>query len=294
MRANIISSISSTLRLRYQLMNNNKLVLLSRFAAQARRFIGVVNVTRMSTDQPYAMHIILSAYACKDAELIALAKSTSKTLEINHQLLSAIEHFLNEYVHTKDLQRAEHYLHHFSQFIYNISVDGIAYRRAVSQFLAQLLEDERTFCTQLIRAFYPYWMAELSTYEAKDGLVGFGHMLKNRTTTPKSLLDLWERAESELLSDAELTLLEHFTNDMLEKELAEEAFNSRTKIAKILTVELRNQQAKNHFDYRLTVEKIQVLINKHDLKAFFVQVSRDFYYFWNANADANQRPEYSI
>lgn len=275
-------------------MNNNNLVLLSRFAAQARRFIGVVNVTRMSTDQSYALHVILSAYACKDAELIALAKSTSKTLDINHQLLSAIEHFLNEYVHTQDLQRAEHYLHHFAQFIYNISVDGIAYRLAVSPFLAQMMEDERAFCTQLVREFYPYWMAELSTYEAKDGLMVFGNMLKNRTIASKSLLGLWEKAESELLSDAELTLLEHFTNDMLEKEMAEDAVDTRSKIARILTVELRNQQAKNHFDYRLTVEKIQALINNHDLKAFFVQVSRDFYYFWSTNADANQRLEYSI
>jgi hypothetical protein len=275
-------------------MNNNKLVLLSRFAAQARRFIGVVNVTRMSTDQAYAIHIILTAYACKDSELKALAKSTSKTLSINHQLLNAIEYFINEYRQTQDLQRAEHYLHHFAQFIYNISVDGIAYRRAVSQFLAQLLEDERAFCTQLIRAFYPYWMAELSTYQAQDESMAFGNMLKNRSLAPKSLLDLWERAESELLSDAELTLLGHFTTDMLEQELAEDALDSRRKIATILTVELRNQQAKNHFDYRLTVEKIQSLINKHDLKAFFVQVSRDFYYFWNANADASHRSEYSI
>lgn len=275
-------------------MNNNKLVFLSRFAAQARRFIGVVNVTRMSTDQPYALKVILSAYATKDAELVALAKSTSKTLDINHRLLKAIEHFLTEYMHTHDLPKAEHYLHYFAQFIYNISIDGIAYRRAVSQFLAQLMENERPFCTQLIRAFYPYWLAELSTDQAKEGLLAFGNMLKNRTVSAKSLLDLWERAESELLSDAELNLLSLFTNDMLEKEMAKDAFDSRTKIAKILTVELRNQKAKNHFDYRLTVEKIQTLINKHDLKTFFVQVSRDFYYFWNANADAKQHSEYSI
>ncbi|WP_047535197.1 hypothetical protein [Methylotenera sp. N17] len=274
-------------------MNNNKLVLLSRFAAQARRFIGVVNVTKMSTDHAYAIQTILSAHASKNADLKDLAKKVSLTLNINHQLLNAIEHFLNEYIETQDLAKVEYYLHQFAQFIYDIPAEGVAYRRAVSQYLAQLEEMERPFCTQMIRAFYPYWMAEF-TYQGSQQLSIHSIDFRNLTQTPKSLLDLWEKAESELLSDAEMMLLSHFTKDMLEKEIANDAVDSRKKIAKILTVELRNHQAKTHFDYRLTVEKIQALINKHDLKAFFVQVSRDFYYFWNANADQNQHPEYSI
>lgn len=273
-------------------MHNQKLVLLSRFAAQARRFIGVVNVTKMSTDHAYAIHTILSAHVSKNAELKTLAQQVSQTLSINHQLLKAIEHFLNEYIATQDLAKVEYYLHQFAQFIYDIPADSAAYRRAVSQYLAQLEEMERPFCTQMIRAFYPYWMAEF-TYQGSQ-LSPHAHDFRNLTQAPKSLLDLWEKAETELLSDAELLLLSHFTKDMQEKEIASDAVDSRKKIAKILTVELRNHQAKTHFDYRLTVEKIQALINKHDLKAFFVQVSRDFYYFLNANADQNQHPEYSI
>lgn len=273
-------------------MQNQKLVLLSRFAALARRFIGVVNVTKMSTDHAYAIHTLLSAEASKNADLRDLAKQVSRTLSINHQLINAIEHFLNEYIATQDLPKVEYYLHQFAQFIYNIPADGTAYRRAVSQYLAQLEEIERPFCTQMIRMFYPYWMAEF-TYQGSQLTVHTNDFI-NLTQTPKSLLDLWEKAETELLSDAEIQLLSHFTEDMLEKRIATDAVDTRKKIAKILTVELRNHQAKTHFDYRLTVEKIQAIINKHDLKAFFVQVSRDFYYFWNANADQNQHPEYSI
>lgn len=273
-------------------MQNQKLVLLSRFAAQARRFIGVVNVTKMSTDHAYAIQTILSAQASKNAELKALATQVSHTLSINHQLLNAIEHFLNEYIATQDLPKVEYYLHQFAQFIYHIPAEGVAYRRAVSQYLAQLEEMERAFCTQMVRMFYPYWMAEF-TYQGSQ-LSAHANDFKHLAQAPKSLLDLWEKAESELLSDAEMLLLNQFTKDLQEKEIASDAVDSRKKIAKILTVELRNHQAPTHFDYRLTVEKIQVIINKHDLKAFFVQVSRDFYYFWNAEADQNQHPEYSI
>lgn len=273
-------------------MQNQKLVLLSRFAARARRFIGVVNVTKMSTDHAYSIQTLLSAQASKNAELRDLAKQVSRTLDINHQLLNAIEHFLNEYIVTQDLSKVEYYLHQFAQYIYNISADGVTYRRAVSQYLAELEEMERPFCTQMIRMFYPYWMAE-HTYQGSQ-LSIHTNDFNNLLQAPKSLLDLWQKAETELLSDAELVLLSHFTNDMQEKNIAGDAVDSRKKIAKILTVELRNHQAKTHFDYRLTVEKIQAIINKHDLKAFFVQVSRDFYYFWNANADQNQHPEYSI
>jgi hypothetical protein len=269
-------------------------MLLSRFAMQAKRYMGVVNVTRMSTDQLYALDVILGAYASKDSALIALAKTVCKTLPIHGQLLNAIEHFIGEYIDQQTLPQAERYLHQFAHFIYNISTDGIAYRRAVSQFLKKVPQDALVFCTQLIRAFYPYWIAELSNEVSHQDWITFGNATKNRPHATISLLDLWEKAESELLSDNDLTLLNRYTNMMLENEMDEDAMDARLKMARILAVELRRKEARSQFDYRLTVQEIESAITKHDLKTFFVQVSRDFYYVWAANADASQRLAYSI
>lgn len=268
-------------------MKNNKLVLLARFATQARRFIGAVNVTQMSTDQSYALQTILSAKASDNAELKELAKKISHSFIYNQKLLDAIDHFLAGYIAVDELPKIKYFMQRFAPHIYKITPESGEYRHAVSAFLAEVDEHSHPFCTQMIRLFYPYWAAEFA-YQGTPHYLNFSSDLASLTSSPKSLLDLWEDAESSLLSVTEQNLLNYFMTDMLNKEISQDAVDARQKIAKILTVELRNNQAETHSDYRKTVDKIRTIINKHDLKTLFLEVSRDFYSFWSRDIKQTQ------
>ncbi|WP_020183308.1 hypothetical protein [Methylotenera sp. 1P/1] len=268
-------------------MKNNKLVLLARFATQARRFIGAVNVTKMSTDESYALQTILNAKVSDNAELKELAKKISQSLILNQKLLEAIDHFLAGYIAVDELPKVEYFIQRFATHIYKITPESGDYRHAVSEFLAEVDEHCHPFCTQMIRLFYPYWAAEFA-YQGSAQYLNLSSDLTSLTSSPKSLLDLWEEAESSLLSTTEQSLLNYFMTDMLNKEISQDAVDARQKIAKILTVELRNNQAETHSDYRKTVDKIRAIINKHDLKTLFLEVSRDFYSYWSRSIQQHQ------
>lgn len=261
-------------------MKNNKLVLLARFATQARRFIGAVNVTKMSTDQSYAIRTILSAKASDNPELKHLAIIISQSFIINQKLLDAIEHFLSGYITVDELPKIQHFFQKFATYIHEITPESGEYRHAVNHFLADVDEHARPLCTQIIRSFYPYWAAEFS-YQDGRRFLDFSNDFVVLNQSPKSLMDLWQAAEYEQLSIQEESLLNYFKTDMQSKEISHDALLVRQKMAKILTVELRYSHAATSYDYRNTVEKIRTIINMHDLKNFFLEVARDFYIFWS-------------
>lgn len=81
-------------------------MLLHQFAAQAKKYLGNVHLTRLFTDQAYAMDVVLHAYTTNDKDLIDSAKSLLNTLKLNEPLILQIERFLSDYTRTLVTQSA--------------------------------------------------------------------------------------------------------------------------------------------------------------------------------------------
>ncbi len=143
-------------------------VLLNRFAARAKQHMGNVHLTRLYTDEAYAMDVVLHAYTTNDVELIKLAKSIVSSLNVNTLLINEIERFLHDYKFTHFLPNAQHHLRELAQYIYDIPVEGMAYRKAIHPYLSQLTHSEQVFCVNLIRAFYPYWLTTSAPSSAPE------------------------------------------------------------------------------------------------------------------------------
>lgn len=252
-------------------------MLLNRFAAQAKKYLGSVHLTRMYTDQAYAMDIVLHAYTTNDAELVESAKSILSTLKVNVRLIDEIERFLNDYTRTRLLPKVQHHLRELAQYIYNIPVNGAAYRKAVHPYLAQLASHEQEFCVNLVRAFYPYWLTTGQEAEAPESMTDYARNLLGQVNSKQSFIKLWMHVDELMLSDVETQLLTHYAKTMAANGLEYEAVVTRKKIAKILIVELRGCTAEDRFGYRLTVDNIQNMIEKEDLRDFFTLVAREFY-----------------
>ena len=65
-----------------------------------------------------------------------------------------------------------------------------------------------------------------------------------------------------------------------------QVIQTRLKIAKIITMELRNHSEDFEMNYRNAVSKTQYLFKMQDVKRVFICVSREFYYFCIKRPDA--------
>ena len=69
--------------------------------------------------------------------------------------------------------------------------------------------------------------------------------------------------------------------------VSENDINIRHKIAKVITVELRNDLSKFVENYRIAINNIQDLFSSQEMREFFLIVSREYYNFWVGNTPQN-------
>lgn len=171
----------------------------------------------------------------------------------------------------------QHHLRELAQYIYEIPTNGGAYRKAVHPYLAQLPSHEQEFCVNLVRAFFPYWLNTEPDMDAQETMTDYAKNLLGQVTSKQSFIRLWAHVDDLILSDLEAQLLTHYAKGLAANGLDYEAVVTRKKMAKILIVELRGCAVEDRFGYRLTIDNIQKMIEKEDLRDFFALVAREFY-----------------
>ncbi|HYN55167.1 MAG TPA: hypothetical protein VES38_10740 [Methylotenera sp.] len=232
----------------------------------------------MSNNQQYASNILIKASLSNNEELIDLTKKISEELHIGVDLICAIESYLNS-LKTKSatrecVQDSKYFLNKLTQNLYGIHTDGVAYRRAVEALILNVEIEDIAFCINLAREFYPLWL-----YENNLDEIHHEHIFK-RNIQKAEFTDLWNSIDQEFFSDMENWPLTLYTESMRKIGVSEQDVTTRLKVAKVITVELRNDHSSPDENYRDAINRTHHLFANEEMKEFFLIVSREFYHFW--------------
>ncbi|MBC7697244.1 MAG: hypothetical protein H7Z70_02630 [Bacteroidia bacterium] len=134
--------------------------------------------------------------------------------------------------------------------------------------------EDRSFCINLARDFYPLWINENKQLDKKN------HEKAVRLSLQKeAFLKLRNSIEQEFFSDEENWPLNIYAPYIRQIGVLEKDIKISQKVAKVICIELRNN-LNSEENYRNAINRIQPLFTSKDMKEFFLIVSREFYHFW--------------
>lgn len=265
-------------------LNNQNLMLLTKFALKAKSHIGIVKIAKMFNNELYAFDMLSQAALTGNQELIGLSQEINYEfqLEISKHLINAMESYIHNIIqmNTSDefLNKSKYSLIKLGICLYGININGTSYRQAVEDFLSNVDNSEKTFSVNLARKFYRYWKASnrpLAECNQDETL-----KLINQK---KAFIKLWDNLDYEFFSDIENWSLIQYAEFMFEKGYSEKDIIINSRIAKIITIEIRNEQSNLNNSYRDAIDRTQMLFEMEGLKNLSLVISREFYHFWLGN-----------
>lgn len=249
---------------------------------KAKKHIGLVKALEILNDEQYACDILAQATLSDNQELIDLTKKISNEFDVGVNLISAIESYIHsikaknttdDFVHDN-----KYFLIKLTHHLYGINIDGASYRQAVEKLLLNVDIRERTFCINLAREFYRFWrIANRSLAEINND-----QALK-LNAQKEAFIKLWDSIDQGFFSDAENWPLTLYAESMRQIGVSEKDIHISQRIAKVITLELRNDRSNPDDTYRDAIDRTQEQFVRQDLKTFFLIVSREFYHFWVGN-----------
>ena len=263
-------------------LNNHRLMLLTKFALKAKNHIGAVKVADMFYNELHAFDALTKAILIGDKELIELSKNIIYEFELGINLINAIEAYIykteNFQGDDEYLEESKYVLSKLAIHLYDIKIDGASYRHAVDKTLLEVDVTERTFTINLARKFYRAW--KYFQYTVPD--VYHDESLK-MIVRKNAFIKLWNNIDHEFFSNSENPPLTYYSESMFDKGISEKDIIISLKIAKVITIELRNEETSLSDTYRDAIERVEKLFEKDELKKLFLIVSREFHQFWLGN-----------
>lgn len=263
-------------------LNNQSLMLMTQFALANKDFIGDVKVTEMFRNVHYTFDVLVKALLTGDRKLAELTKKISYEFEIGFNLITAIESYIYNIndINGNDafIHKSKHLLTVFAKQLYGIQNNEASYRQATEKLLLNVDNNEKTFSIILAKKFYLYWRASnrpLAECNKNETL--------KQIDKKKAFNYLWKNIDKEFFSHLEMCVIMHYAECINDKCFSELDSVNSVRIAKLITYELRNEPTNSDETYRDAILRVEFLFEKVELKKLFLNVSRDFYYFWIGN-----------
>lgn len=157
---------------------------------------------------------------------------------------------------------------------------------ALEETLAILPHNERNNALNTAREFFPFWMNDIKAIAMFEEYYGFS--VNDFTWEPKhkTLKALTDELESEKLTDAESESLNKYRQVIIKLGADKYVIDTRSKLAKIILIRLRDAPVTNQMIYRMSVDLTIPLFKTKEIKQLYLDVVREFYYFWINDPDA--------
>lgn len=157
---------------------------------------------------------------------------------------------------------------------------------ALEETLAILPHNERNNALNTAREFFPFWMNDIKAIAMFEEYYGFS--VNDFTWEPKhkTLKALTDELETEKLTDAESESLNKYRQVIIKLGADKYVVDTRSKLAKIILIRLRDAPVTNQIIYRISVDLTLPLFKTKEIKQLYLDVVREFYYFWINDPDA--------
>lgn len=260
-------------------LSNHTIVALGILTRRAKQSVGVYKVADILENDQQAYELMTQTILSGDQALVSLTKELNKTLKIAPNIMQALENYI-------DYMRAEGQtesfinrhcagLKDFTKHLYKIPNNGAAYRQAANAYLAEEEQFTHSFCLNLIRKFYPFW---LDTHQALiDDETQHTFSIEKES---KALLALWNKLDSTFLTTIEESALKAYMKAIKSMGIDDEQIVLRNKLVKLIMIKQRDFE-NTPAGYRQNIATIDDYFSQDKLLNYFLSVSREFYSIWS-------------
>lgn len=165
-------------------------------------------------------------------------------------------------------------------------MDGSAYREQVETALDHIDRTLWPAYLAVAREFYHFWASDIKSIAAMSA--GGGYQVKPLPSSapPANLQLLWQSIDQEKFGLSETWPLKAYLSVLRDEGAEKSVVETRSKLVKLLLLQLRQAGEKEPQKYRLAVDATLPLFTMKETRLLFLIVVRDFYYFWLGDPDA--------
>jgi hypothetical protein len=159
---------------------------------------------------------------------------------------------------------------------------------ALNLTLATASTEEKIENLSIAREFYPFWMQDFKAIAAFNASYGFDVATIQWKPLPSTLNALTKSIDSTQFDEDEIKSLHTYMLAMLENGADKSIADTRSKLAKVILLRLRDAPVENNKTYRTAVDMILPLFIHNEIKQLFLTVVREFYDHWNQSITQNK------
>jgi hypothetical protein len=187
---------------------------------------------------------------------------------------------------TNVLYKHSLFLDKLAESLANKPHEAVIYSKVIDTVLKNMPSDDLHTNLNTAREFYPFWMKDIKAIAAFNLNYGFdvaAIQWKPITTSLKALID---SLDTEKFDPAENWPLIAYAQAMRDQGAEQSLVTTRIKLAKVMTIRLRDAPIKNHKSYRTAADLTLPLFKMTEARQLFLLVVREFYNFWTGNPNA--------
>ncbi|MDN3577437.1 hypothetical protein QWZ03_11730 [Chitinimonas viridis] len=194
---------------------------------------------------------------------------------------------------TSIITRRKHFLRHLlsaleSQADTHLTDDDAGYRSAVDSTVAKFPDDQQVEIITTSREFYPFWIGDLKTIarlNAADAL----SLEHSPVDLRGSLVEMFERLDADAWSQNEQPCLKEYLVRLAEQGTHDAGVDIRERLLTLLLYVIRHAEP-TPTAYRAGVDAMLTLFSKEDTRRLFIEMAREFFYFWNGFNHGEPKP----
>jgi hypothetical protein len=175
------------------------------------------------------------------------------------------------------------FLDRLTEHLVGKSLERTHYGQALDHALETVSLIDKLECQNTAREFYPFWMNDIKAIAAFDLHYGFDIQSIKWRPISTSLDALTKSLDSEVFNQDETKALRSYIKSLQSRGADDLVVDTRIKMAKIILLRLRDAPENNNKTYRMAVDVTLPLFKVEKIKALFLVVVREFYYFWKTS-----------
>ncbi len=160
---------------------------------------------------------------------------------------------------------------------------------ALDDAMATISPADRCNALNTAREYFPFWMNDIKAIAMFEEYYGFNVNVIKWEPKQSTLKALTDDLDTEKLTDAESQSLNRYRQVIAKRGADKAVVETRAKLAKIILIRLRDAPVTNHAIYRTSVDLTLPLFKTKEIKQLYLNVVREFYYFWTNDPDAETK-----
>lgn len=160
---------------------------------------------------------------------------------------------------------------------------------ALENTLQSIKQEERNNALSTAREYFPFWMNDIKAIAMFEEY--YSLKLEEIEWQPKyaTLKEVTDNLDKDKLTTRENQSLTTYISAITKLGASDTVIETRAKLAKIILVRLRDAPVENHAVYRISVDLTLPLFKVQEIKQLYLDVVREFYYFWMHDPDAEKK-----